>query len=320
MDKDVIVIALGGNAILTEDPSAQGQQKTLAKSVKYLVDLIQQGYRLVITHGNGPQIGNLLLQHIASDSKTNPAFPLDSLVAMTEGCIGYWIQNLLQNEIHQHNLNTNVVSLITQVVVDEKDSAFKNPTKPIGPFIMEKQAKEKMKNSTDIYKEDAGRGWRKVVSSPKAIRIKEIYSIKALLNQDQVVIAVGGGGIPVVEDKQSNFYGVEAVIDKDQASEKLAEQLKAKKFIILTEVDYVYLNFNQPNQRKLEQITTEQAKQFIDEGQFAAGSMLPKIEAAIEFVENNPEGEAAITSLENLGKLLNKQAGTIIKKNKNFIS
>ena len=305
-----IVVALGGNAILSTDPSAQAQQAALVETARHLVKLIQNGDELIITHGNGPQVGNLLLQHLMADSEKNPAFPLDSLVAMTEGSIGFWLQCALDNALLDVGLDKNVASVVTQVIVDKEDPAFINPTKPIGPFYSEEDAKAESEKTGATVKEDAGSGWRKVVASPKPIDIKEINSIRTLLDNGQVVIAAGGGGIPVVKNENGYLRGVEAVIDKDFASQRLAELVEADLFIVLTGVDYVYVNYNKPDQEKLEHVTVSQLKQ----GQFAPGSMLPKVEAAIDFVTNRPEGKAVITSLSNLGALIESESGTIIVK------
>ena len=309
-----IVVALGGNAILSTDPSAQAQQAALVETARHLVKLIQNGDELIITHGNGPQVGNLLLQHLMADSEKNPAFPLDSLVAMTEGSIGFWLQCALDNALLDVGLDKNVASVVTQVIVDKEDPAFINPTKPIGPFYSEEEAKAESEKTGATFKEDAGRGWRKVVASPKPIDIKEINSIRTLLDNGQVVIAAGGGGIPVVKNENGYLRGVEAVIDKDFASQRLAELVEADLFIVLTGVDYVYVNYNKPDQEKLEHVTVSQLKEYINQGQFAPGSMLPKVEAAIDFVTNRPEGKAVITSLSNLGALIESESGTIIVK------
>lgn len=306
-----IVVALGGNAILSSDPSAQAQKNALIQTAKYLVQLIKNGDNLIITHGNGPQVGNLLLQNLAADSEKNPAFPLDSLVAMTEGSIGFWLQNALVNELKKEKIEKEVISIVTQVIVDKKDPAFDNLTKPIGPFYSEEDAKLESEKTGATFKEDSGRGWRKVVASPKPIGIQEIETIKTLLNSGEIVIAAGGGGIPVVEEEDS-LVGVEAVIDKDFASQCLAELVDADLFIVLTGVDYVFINFNKPNQQKLEKVSVHQMEEYIQQNQFAPGSMLPKVEAAISFVKNKPESKAVITSLENLGELIHSDSGTII--------
>lgn len=306
-----IVVALGGNAILSSDPSAQAQKNALIQTAKYLVQLIKNGDNLIITHGNGPQVGNLLLQNLAADSEKNPAFPLDSLVAMTEGSIGFWLQNALVNELKKEKIEKEVISIVTQVIVDKKDPAFDNLTKPIGPFYSEEDAKLESEKTRATFKEDSGRGWRKVVASPKPIGIQEIETIKTLLNSGEIVIAAGGGGIPVVEEEGS-LVGVEAVIDKDFASQCLAELVDADLFIVLTGVDYVFINFNKPNQQKLEKVSVHQMEEYIQQNQFAPGSMLPKVEAAISFVKNKPASKAVITSLENLGELIHSDSGTII--------
>ncbi|GGE35328.1 carbamate kinase [Streptococcus himalayensis] len=309
-----IVVALGGNAILSSDPSAKAQQKALEETAGHLVKLIKNGDDLIVTHGNGPQVGNLLLQHLAADSEKNPAFPLDSLVAMTEGSIGFWLQNALQNALLKEGIEKEVASVVTQVVVDKKDPAFENLTKPIGPFYSEEEAKAEAERTGATFKEDSGRGWRKVVASPQPVDIKEIETIRTLLNAGQVVVAAGGGGIPVVREEDGSLVGVEAVIDKDFASQRLAELVDADLFIVLTGVDYVYVNFNKPNQEKLERVSVAQLEEYIKEGQFAPGSMLPKVEAGIAFVNNRPEANAVITSLENLGALIESESGTIIEK------
>lgn len=312
MAKRKIVVALGGNAILSKDPSAQAQQEALKQTASHLVKLIENGDDLIITHGNGPQVGNLLLQNIAADSEKNPAFPLDSLVAMTEGSIGFWLQNALQNALTERNIDKQVASVVTQVVVDKEDPAFGNPTKPIGPFYTQEEAEREMAKSNATFKEDAGRGWRKVVPSPKPIDIKEIETIKTLIDNGQVVVAAGGGGIPVVRDERGFLTGVEAVIDKDFATQRLAELIDADLFIVLTGVDYVFVNYNKPDQAKLEQVTIAELERYIGENQFAPGSMLPKVEAAINFVKNRSESRAVITSLENLQQLIESDAGTIV--------
>lgn len=309
-----IVVALGGNAILSTDPSAQAQEAALVETARYLVKLIQNGDELIITHGNGPQVGNLLLQHLKANSEKNPAFPLDSLVAMTEGSIGFWLQNALENALVDANIEKSVASVVTQVIVDKDDPAFADPSKPIGPFYSEEEAKAESEKTGATFKEDAGRGWRKVVASPKPIGIKEINSVRTLLNDGQIVIAAGGGGIPVIENENGYLDGVEAVIDKDFASQLLAELVEADVFIVLTGVDYVYINYNKPNQERLERVTVSQLQEYIKQGQFAPGSMLPKVEAAIDFVTHHSAGKAVITSLSNLGALIESESGTIIVK------
>lgn len=283
-------------------------------TAKHLVKLIKNGDDLIITHGNGPQVGNLLLQNLAADSEKNPAFPLDSLVAMTEGSIGFWLQNALENELAKEGIDKEVASLVTQVIVDKEDPAFQNLTKPIGPFYTEEEAKLESEKTGATFKEDAGRGWRKVVASPKPIGIKEIGTIRTLLQSGAIVVAAGGGGIPVVREEDGTLTGVEAVIDKDFASQTLAELVDADLFIVLTGVDYVYINYNKPDQKKLEKVTVAELEEYIQQNQFAPGSMLPKVQAAMAFVNHKPGSKAVITSLENLAALIESNSGTIIEK------
>jgi carbamate kinase len=306
-NKRRVVIALGGNAILTDNPSANGQQQALKKTAKHLVSLIKQNIQIVITHGNGPQVGNLLLQQQAANSPENPAMPLDTCVAMTQGSIGYWLQTALEEELTLANLSTKVATLVTQVVVSKDDPAFANPTKPVGPFLTEVQAKEMAEETGASVSEDAGRGWRKVVASPKPVEIHDQASIRTLVENDFIVICVGGGGIPITSDGK----GVEAVIDKDFASEKLAEVIEAEELIILTGVSKVALNYGKENEQWLDQIHLAELEQYIQEGHFAPGSMLPKVQAAKNFVETNKNNVAIITSLEDLADF-NQETGTRI--------
>ncbi|EPM8160380.1 carbamate kinase [Enterococcus hirae] len=307
-----IVVALGGNAILTDIPTAEAQKESLRQTSEHLVSFVKEGHQIMITHGNGPQVGNLLLQHAAADSEKNPAFPLDSLVAMTQGSIDFWMQNALREALIAHNIEKPVVSLVTQVQVDENDPAFENPSKPIGPFLSEEEAKVEMKKGNGTFIEDAGRGWRKVVPSPKPKSILEYPIVESLT--DNGVITIAAGGIPVIASEEG-FTGIEAVIDKDFAAAKLAELVGADYLIILTGVDNVYVNWNKPDQKKLTDVTVDELKEYIKQNQFAPGSMLPKVEAAIEFVENAKDGKAIITSLENAGKLFdgNGDVTTVIK-------
>ena len=300
-----IVVALGGNAILSDVPTADAQKEAVRKTAEYLVSFVKEGHQLIITHGNGPQVGNLLLQHVASDSEKNPAFEMDSLVAMTQGSIGYWLQNAMREVLLANGIDKQVVSLVTQVEVDEKDSAFANPTKPIGPFLSEEDAKVEMEAGNGTFVEDAGRGWRKVVPSPMPQSIVEYPVVESLINSDVVTISAGGGGIPVIASAEG-YRGIEAVIDKDFAAAKLAELVDADYLIILTGVDNVFVNWGKPDQTKLEDVTVDTLKGYIEDNQFAPGSMLPKVEAAIQFVENYQNGKAIITSLENANKLFDE--------------
>ncbi|WP_440896786.1 carbamate kinase [Amphibacillus sp. Q70] len=306
-----IVVALGGNAILSDDASAESQQVALKQTAERLVPLIEQGNELIISHGNGPQVGNLLLQQMAADSPDNPALPLDTCVAMTQGSIGYWLQQAMRDALKKRGIEKEVATLLTQAVVSKEDPAFTNPTKPIGPFLSEEEKDQQ--SSGDTYIEDSGRGWRKVVPSPKPISISEASLINKLVDSGVVTVAAGGGGIPVTMDNDQT-EGVEAVIDKDLASEKLAELIDADVFIILTAVDHVFVNYNQPNQKKLTHVTVEELKQYIKENQFAPGSMLPKVEAAIEFVEHSEKNNTTIiTSLDNVENIFSEQTGTHVQ-------
>ena len=311
MGKQRIIIALGGNAILIDDASAEAQQKTLEKTAESISQLVEEDYELIISHGNGPQVGNLLLQQYAADSKENPALPLNTLVAMTQGSIGYWLQSALQSVLVKRGINKGVATVLTQVLVDKDDPAFMNPTKPIGPFLTKDETSSKI--SDEVFVEDAGRGWRKVVPSPIPVRIIESEVIQKLVQSNFITIAVGGGGIPVIEE-DSMYKGVEAVIDKDLATAKLAETIQADTLLILTAVDYVYINYNKPNQKKLEQVTVEEMEEYIKENQFAPGSMLPKVEAAMDFVNKRENAKAIITSLDNLKNAMTGHSGTTIYK------
>ncbi|WP_423189329.1 carbamate kinase [Alkalibacterium sp. f15] len=313
MTKRKIVIALGGNAILTDDSSAQAQQKALKHTAEYLVQFVENGDAIAVSHGNGPQVGNLLLQQEAANSEKNPAMPLDTCVAMTQGSIGYWLQAALSKALKEKGLNNDVASIVTQVVVSEDDPAFKNPSKPVGPFLSEEEGRVQMEETGATFIEDAGRGWRKVVPSPKPISIKEINVIKTLIENDIIPITVGGGGIPVIM-KGDEYIGIEAVIDKDFASETLAVSLQADLLVILTGVDNVMVNYQQSDEKVLEEVTVAEMRAYVDQKQFAAGSMLPKVEAALKFVEKNPSGKAIITSLENIQAAISENGGTIITR------
>ncbi|EOI00728.1 carbamate kinase [Enterococcus moraviensis ATCC BAA-383] len=309
--KKRIVVALGGNAILTTDPSAKGQQKALAQTAYYLADFVEAGHELIITHGNGPQVGNLLLQQQKGSTEKNPAMPVDTAVAMTQGSIGYWLENALVDELKKRNISKNAATILTQVVVSETDPAFQTPSKPIGPFLSEAEMKAEKKKTRATFVEDSGRGFRKVVPSPKPIGIVEYPVIKQLVENGIITIAGGGGGIPVIV-KDGTYQGVEAVIDKDFASEKIAALVHADMLVILTGVDHVSINFNQPNQSDLTKVSVADMEKYVEENQFAPGSMLPKVQAAITFIKENAKGKAVITSLENVKNLLTEETGTII--------
>jgi carbamate kinase len=311
MKRQKVVIALGGNAIQSGDATAEAQQLALEKTARQLVDFIEKGIDIIISHGNGPQVGNILLQQAAADSVKNPAMPLDTCGAMSQGMIGYWMQNAMDKVLKERCISRNVVTVVTRVVVDQNDPAFQNPTKPIGPFYNEAEARKMMDDTGFFFKEDAGRGWRRVVPSPKPVSIREHAVINSLVEHGNIVISVGGGGIPVIET-ENGLVGIEAVIDKDFASQKLAELVDADALIILTAVDHVYIDFNKPTQKKLEDVTIEELKAFIDSGHFAAGSMLPKVEAAIHFAETNPERKTIITSLDQAFNAIEGKSGTVV--------
>ena len=306
------VIALGGNAILDTDPTDEGQNAVVNHAAKYIAEFVAKGEQVIVCHGNGPQVGNLLLQQKAGESEKNPALKLDTCVAMTQGSIGYWLQNALTNEFEKRNIAKPVISVVTQVRVDKEDPSFKKPSKPIGPFYTKEEADAEAAKDGSTYVEDAGRGYRKVVPSPMPKEIVEKEAVRALVEADVLTICSGGGGIPVVaEDGQ--YVGGEAVNDKDFSARVLAENVDADRLIILTGVDNIYINYNQPDQKALEQISVAEAEEYIKEGHFAAGSMLPKIEAALDFVKGDDKRKAIITSIENLENI-DKEAGTVISQ------
>jgi carbamate kinase len=308
-----IVVALGGNALQAEGKpaTAESQLEVIKESVSYLADMIENGNELIIAHGNGPQVGRLVIQNEYA-SKVTPAMPFDVCGAMSQGMIGYHIQQALKDELRTRNINKPVSSIITQVVVDKNDKGFQNPTKPIGPFYNEAEAKELEKEKGYIMVEDSGRGYRRVVASPVPEKIVELTTIKTLVNAGQIVITVGGGGIPVVEDNKGFLQGVAAVIDKDFASEKLAEDLDADMLLILTAVDRVAINFGKPNQENLPMMHIKDAEKHITDGQFAAGSMLPKVRAAIKFAGSKAGRKTLIASLDKAKAALSGESGTII--------
>ncbi len=311
MSKERIVIALGGNA-LGNNP--QEQLQLVKNTAKSIVALAKDGYEIVVGHGNGPQVGmiNLATDYAANGEAKTPSIPFAECGAMSQGYIGYHLQQAIGDELKRQGVSRNAVSLVTQVVVSKDDSAFKNPTKPIGMFYSKEQADEIKKNKPDwTFVEDAGRGYRRVVPSPQPIDIVEKSVIKKLVEDNEIVITVGGGGIPVIKE-ENGLKGVDSVIDKDKACALLAAEVKADKLIILTAVDQVYINFNKPDQKALDKLDCKEAEKYIAEGQFAKGSMLPKVEACMQFVKNYPQGEAIITSLENASNALKGGNSTTI--------
>ena len=307
-----LVIALGGNALQSKDsaPTAQAQLEVVKKTCEYIAEISDLGYEMAIVHGNGPQVGRIVL---ASETAKDvvPPMPFDVCGAMSQGYIGYHIQQALKYAINKRGNNYPVVSLVTQVIVEKNDPAFEDPTKPIGPFYTAAEAKKISDEKGYIMKEDAGRGWRRVVASPLPRKIVEIDSVKKLWDTT-IVVTCGGGGIPVIENADGTLEGVAAVIDKDYAAELLAEQVDADILMILTEVEKVAINFNKPNQENLLHMSLEMATQYVNEGQFAAGSMLPKVQAAMKFVRANPDKKAIITSLDKAIAALKGETGTLI--------
>ena len=304
-----IVIALGGNAL---GNSPQEQLSLVKNTAKPLVDLIEEGHQLVIAHGNGPQVGMINLAMEVSNQKANtPIMPFAECGAMSQGYIGYHLQNAIREEMNSRGIKKEVVTLVTQVVVDENDPGFKNPSKPIGGFHTLEEANEMEKSKGYIMVEDSGRGYRRVVPSPKPVDVVEKNVVKALVNDGVIVITVGGGGIPVVKTEYG-YRGVDAVIDKDFASAKIAEILHADYLFILTAVERVMINYNKPDQKALDVITVAETKQYISENHFAPGSMLPKVQAAINFIEHNPEGTAIIAALEKAKDAIAGLSGTKI--------
>ena len=307
-----IVVALGGNAILTDDPSAEAQQTALQQTAKYLVNFLEMGdVQLVLTHGNGPQVGNLVLQQLDGSSAKNPAMPLDTVGAMIQGEIGLWLADALNEEIISRGLDQKVATVLTRTVVDANDAALEQPTKPIGPFYTAEEAKTVRDEHPDwTIVEDAGRGYRRVVPSPKPISIMETDAIRTLAQEGVTLIAAGGGGVPVVR-KDNDITGVEAVIDKDFTAAKLAELVDADELVILTAVQYVTKDFTKPTQEDIKQATVAEMQALVDEGQFPAGSMKPKVEAAMSFVTATGRN-AVITSLDNIAAYLENGDGTVI--------
>ncbi len=306
-----IVAALGGNA-LGNTPAEQREK--VAEAAAAIVGLIKQGNEVVVAHGNGPQVGmiNLGLSHSAADGVIKAEMPFPECGAMSQGYIGYHLQNAILRRLREEKLTQNVVTLVTQVEVDKADPAFQNPTKPIGSFYSEAEAKERMAAGDGVYKEDAGRGWRKVVPSPLPVDIVEKESVLALLRDGFVVVACGGGGIPVVKNGAGDYEGVSAVIDKDFASECLAETADADFLFILTAVDRVCVNYNKPDQKELKTMTVAEAEQYAAEGQFAPGSMLPKVKAAVRFAKSKPGRRAVICSLEKATLAMSGESGTLV--------
>lgn len=307
-----IVVALGGNALQSKDsqPTAEGQLEVVKRTCEHIADISSQGYELAIVHGNGPQVGRILLASETAKDVT-PAMPFDVCGAMSQGYIGYHIQQALKYALSTRNVHFPVLTVATQIIVDKNDMAFQNPTKPIGPFYSEEEAKVLETEKGYTMKEDAGRGYRRVVPSPMPKKIVEIDAIQDLWDSS-IVISCGGGGIPVIENMDGTLEGVAAVIDKDFAAELLAEKVDADVLMILTEVEKVAINWGKADQKNLCSMSLKEATKYIEEGQFAPGSMLPKVEAAMKFVRTYPNKKAIITSLDKAIDALEGKTGTVI--------
>ncbi len=308
------VIAVGGNSLIKDKnhQSVPEQYKAICQTVEHVAGMVEKGYNIVMTHGNGPQVGFILRRSEIARGELHEV-PLDSCGADTQGAIGYQLQQAFYNEFKKRGIDKGVATIVTQVLVDKNDDAFKKPTKPIGSFMSKDEADKKVQEEGWSIKEDAGRGYRRVVASPMPKKIVEIEAIKKLIDSDFIVIAVGGGGIPVVEENGGALKGTAAVIDKDFASALLAAEIKADIFMITTGVEKVCINYNKPDQKTIDSMTLADAEKYLAEGQFHAGSMGPKIEAAIMFLKNGGE-KVIITSPEFVEKAINGLSGTLITK------
>ena len=306
-----IVIALGGNAL---GSTLHEQADAVQITAKAIVDLIAEGHEVIVAHGNGPQVGiiNNAMLALMHEDATQDSTPLSVCGAMSQAYIGYDLQNALREEMLNRGIDEPVVTMVTQVEVDPKDPAFNDPSKPIGKFLSEEEAKVMAAKTGFLFKEDAGRGWRRVVASPMPVEIEELSAVKCLVDNGFVVVTVGGGGIPVIRNDKGELEGTAAVIDKDLASEKLAEDLDADALVILTAVEKVSINYKKPDQKDLDKLTVSEARKYMAEGQFAPGSMLPKVEAAVKFVESKPGRITIITSLDKAVEALDGKAGTTI--------
>lgn len=306
------IVAFGGNALLRpEDRGTQEEQIARAKqAARWLAEVVRHGYKLIVVHGNGPQVGNILIQAEEASTKIPPQ-SLDICVAQTEGSMGFLLQQAIRNRLEAIGIGGEVATVLTEVEVDATDPAFKRPTKPIGPFFTRYRAEALERDFGWTMKEDAGRGWRHVVPSPRPLRILNIVTISRMVETAAVVIAAGGGGIPVVRSRDGQWRGIEAVIDKDFASALLAAELKADLFIVLTGVPKVAIDYGKPTQRNIDRMTADEAQKYFDEGQFPAGSMGPKMEAAIQFVRSSGRS-VMITDVEHLREALEQREGTLV--------
>lgn len=308
----LIVIALGGNALQREgEASAKSQQEISDTTAEMLMPLIDAGHKLVVVHGNGPQVGNIMLHEEAINTDKVPSMPLDTCVAMSQGQIGYWLQSSFQKALRKYGINKSAATVVTQVVVGADDPAFQNPSKPVGPFYAtEAEANQIATERGFVVKEDAGRGWRRVVPSPRPLEVVELGVINNLIANDTVVITAGGGGVPVIE-KDNQHIGVEAVIDKDFSAAVVAKLVGADRLVILTAIDEVTINFRTPDETALHDISADEIEKYANDGQFAPGSMLPKVQAAVQFVRESGK-PASIGSLEKVAEVLEGKSGTTI--------
>jgi len=312
MSNPVAVVAIGGNSLIQDKQheDVASQVKAVEESSKHIADMIQRGWNVIVTHGNGPQVGFILHRNELAYPEVHMT-PLDVIGADTQGSIGYMISRALDNEFKTRGIKRSVAAVVTQVLVDRNDPGFKNPTKGIGGFTTKENADVFAKEGW-IVKEDAGRGWRRMIASPIPTKIVELDAIKTLVDNGFIVVAVGGGGIPMIEDENGMLQGAYAVIDKDRASSLLASNLNADLFVISTAVEKVAINFNKPEQKWLDKLTLSEAKKLYAEGHFLSGSMGPKIEAIIAFLESNPKGKALVTSPESIADALDGKTGTWI--------
>lgn len=311
--KPIAVVAIGGNAITreTQTGTLEEQLANIETCAPQILSLWEQGYQFVLTHGNGPQVGNILLRGEAARGVV-PQMPLDVCGAESQGQLGYLIQQTFRNLLKKRNIEKEVLSIVTQVIVDEKDPAFQNPTKPIGPFYTRDEAERLAKEKNAVMKEDSGRGYRRVVASPKPLHIVETQLIRQMAKKGHLVIAAGGGGVPVLQSADGTLHGVEAVVDKDWASAILAKGIHADLLVFLTGVPQVAIRFQEPTREWLSKLDVEKTRQYLAEGHFPAGSMGPKIEASLSFLESVPGGRVLITSLDALKDALQGKTGTWI--------